>query len=484
MMLVGILSATGCTKKPGPDKPSPVPVDLPWSGVDLKGYEFIVADSTKTRWEPAEGSSDIANAVLKRVEQVERDLNCTITRIDYNEEEFINAVNAGDKYADMIICPTFSVGENLEGARILDLNAIKNLDLNDERWAKYNKQNLVTFDNMCFGAYAAFASMNDEVYMIYYNRSVIKELGLEDPQSLCAKGEWNIDKFLEYCRLAKKDLNGDGVFDVNDRYGFTCGHFWDVAHVMYLATGNMFYYEPVFGEILCAYLEDGYYEKAVAAINQIKEICTPYENFWKMNPGEDYSVMTDAFAEGKALFYTYTRGRHVADPIYEMKDDFGLVPMPNGGPEDDDFHCWTSWDSPMVCIPITNPDPETSAIVIEALNYYSQEENEIDLNEFKNTKLRSESDYEMAEKMVKYACVDMGFLSRRFINLGFEAATDIPRIVCCYSREKEAVSEIEKILKQVQQGIDIYYDVLDDFTDKMKEAEINRKECPYNIFNK
>ncbi len=130
----------------------------------------------------------------------------------------------------------------------------------------------------------------------------------------------------------------------------------------------------------------------------------------------------------------------------------------------------------MVCIPITNPDPEKSALVIEALNFYSQEENDIDLREFENTKLRSEPDYVMAEKMVQYACVDMGFLSRRFIELGFKSATDVPRIVCAYEREKEAVSEIEKILKQVQQGIDIYYDVLDDFTDKMKEAETTKEK--------
>ncbi len=50
-----------------------------------------------------------------------------------------------------------------------------------------------------------------------YNADLIKELDLEDPQALYERGEWNWEKFEEYCIAATKDTDGDGV---DDQWGY------------------------------------------------------------------------------------------------------------------------------------------------------------------------------------------------------------------------------------------------------------------------
>ena len=59
-------------------------------------------------------------------------------------------------------------------------------------------------------------------YMLAYNKQMLDEAGLEDPNALYERGEWTWDKWREYMLALTKDTNGDGVTDV---YGY--GSRWD-----------------------------------------------------------------------------------------------------------------------------------------------------------------------------------------------------------------------------------------------------------------
>lgn len=59
-------------------------------------------------------------------------------------------------------------------------------------------------------------------YMLAYNKQMLDEAGLEDPNALYEKGEWTWDKWREYMLALTQDTNGDGVIDV---YGY--GSRWD-----------------------------------------------------------------------------------------------------------------------------------------------------------------------------------------------------------------------------------------------------------------
>ncbi len=59
-------------------------------------------------------------------------------------------------------------------------------------------------------------------YMLAYNKQMLDEAGLEDPNALYEKGEWTWDKWREYMLALTQDTDGDGVIDV---YGY--GSRWD-----------------------------------------------------------------------------------------------------------------------------------------------------------------------------------------------------------------------------------------------------------------
>ena len=59
-------------------------------------------------------------------------------------------------------------------------------------------------------------------YMLAYNKQMLDEAGLEDPNALYERGEWTWDKWREYMLALTQDTDGDGVTDV---YGY--GSRWD-----------------------------------------------------------------------------------------------------------------------------------------------------------------------------------------------------------------------------------------------------------------
>ena len=436
--------------------------EYPFKIEDLDGYVFTVADSNVARWFPEEGSSDIGNAIIRRVETVEKLFNCKIERIDCDTGQAAQAAMLGTKYADIIISPTYALARDLLRSKALvDINKLEGLNLDAEYWQRWGDTSILKYHDMIYALGAPFACQHDETFVMFFNKAIIEALNLESPYDLYARDEWTISKLLEYCRAAKKDLNGDGVFDKNDRYGITCGQEFDGPFVLYMGAGGRFLRE----------VEDGHFEFALNTkdsfriVNQVKEILDPYENAWQSD-GLLPPEIAEAFVNGQTLFYFYSRGRGFADPIYDMEDDFGVVPIPKGdnaGP--DEYHCWVSHDAPNMGIMANNPDIEKTIMITEALAYFAQEENEIEENEYLANKLRDDTAREVVSNINKYAMIDYAWVQWQLDmsgdNNGINAMCQAMRGICMgLTPDKQIMSSIQAIEKEVQYSIQELEDVL------------------------
>jgi multiple sugar transport system substrate-binding protein len=57
-------------------------------------------------------------------------------------------------------------------------------------------------------------------FLIYYNKDMFDKAGLEDPQALAAKGEWNMDKFQEVSKKLVEANPGKWGFEFKDGEGY------------------------------------------------------------------------------------------------------------------------------------------------------------------------------------------------------------------------------------------------------------------------
>ena len=148
-----------------------------------------------------------------------------------------------------------------------------------------------------------------------------------------------------------------------------------------------------------------------------------------------------------------------------MEDDFGIVPMPRGdksGP--DEYHCWVSHDAPQMAIGANNPDIDKTVMIVEALAYFAQEENEIEEGEYLANKLRDDESREVVSTVNKYALIDYAWvgwvLDEAEGNTGFRRTMDAVWAVTMQDRSKQIMAEIQQIENLVEISTEALYNAL------------------------
>ena len=63
-------------------------------------------------------------------------------------------------------------------------------------------------------------SAYDLTHVLLFNENLIRDYKFESPFDLVESGKWTFDRMYEMMTKVSIDLNGDGVFDEKDQYGY------------------------------------------------------------------------------------------------------------------------------------------------------------------------------------------------------------------------------------------------------------------------
>ncbi len=183
----------------------------------------------------------------------------------------------------------------------------------------------------------------------FYNKSLLEREGLPDPYKLYKANKWTWDQADEIVRKATKDTNGDGEIDQ-----FGIGRVRPYALTVAnggAATRNDKSGKPVFA------LDERPALEAIQLYTDWKQIGAVAGNKFK-----DGNVALDmhSISEGTKFM--------------EMKDDWGVVPMPMG-PRANKY-VFPHWSPEVAIVPANSKNPEAMA----ALNAFLFREDDVPLN--------------------------------------------------------------------------------------------------------
>ncbi len=212
-----------------PDEETVIPLGIPEE--DNGGRDFHMLVPTEKAYEfVTEATGEVVNdAILERSLKTEELFNVKFsyqyelggwdTRDGYNNI-IKNAVLAGDSAYDVttgyIVCtlPIYMQGS------LMDLTTLNDLNLDNPWWMNGQFENL----NVDGHLFCAFGDANLSVYkdcaVVYFNKQVLEDYGLEDPYSLVREGTWIMPKLLEMSEAVLTDLDGSTKIDpAADRIG-------------------------------------------------------------------------------------------------------------------------------------------------------------------------------------------------------------------------------------------------------------------------
>ena len=193
--------------------------DMGGRTIKIAMFYDMYYDSTDTVPEdnPNVTNVELAQKLIDNVRRVEEKYNVKIEYVNPGSDALVDSLNtsvvAGTPDYDVYLT-------QLNFALPLAVNGyFENLsDISKDYEDINNNRNIITpFEIAGTNSFFSKSGKNVAATYMVYNADTLKQLGLEDPNELYAKGEWTWDKFEELAKASNQDTDNNGVTDI---YGY------------------------------------------------------------------------------------------------------------------------------------------------------------------------------------------------------------------------------------------------------------------------
>jgi ABC-type glycerol-3-phosphate transport system substrate-binding protein len=187
-------------------------------------------DSTNTdiHDDPSVADEELAQEHFDVVKEVEEKYNVEIEFVNLTytgiQESINTSILAGQPDCDIYeVDLSFGIGAALNGyaTNLEDILPSDSDIFNDQM--VFSQVDIGLDDGVYLFQSNSAEMVLANTYMLAFNKQMLDEAGLEDPNELYARGEWTWDKWREYLLALTQDTDGDGVTDVygyGSRYDF------------------------------------------------------------------------------------------------------------------------------------------------------------------------------------------------------------------------------------------------------------------------
>ncbi|MCR5829263.1 MAG: extracellular solute-binding protein [Lachnospiraceae bacterium] len=190
----------------------------------------IYYDSTHTdiHDDPSVSDEELAQMNFDALKKVEEKYNVRLEYVNLTyagvQESINTSVLAGKPDCDIYLTePSFGIPAVANGYAT---NLAEVLPANEDILTDQNYLttiNINGIDGTYFMLPVGGESVPTASYVLSFNKKMLDDAGLENPNALYERGEWTWDKWREYLLKLTKDTDGDGVTDV---YGFGSRFDW------------------------------------------------------------------------------------------------------------------------------------------------------------------------------------------------------------------------------------------------------------------
>ncbi len=328
----------------------------------------------------------------------------TISEGNIDANKVIADISAGDASQDMYYADLASHGIKLVLAGTMyPSDMIPGLQLDRPYWSQEMQEALTIGDSFYFPTGSITPRYYGSAFMLMFNRDIITDMNLTDPQELALEGKWTIDAMFDIAADAYVDLNGSGKVDQGDQVGFGYGN--TTQEALLLGCGYHCIQNKD-GKMKLSFDDENLVTLMQWLVQQYQQEGIVYQR----NTEIDFGAMVDA---GQCLFDSPNTFDLVA--YRELEYDFGLVPFPK---KDEMQEEYISYAQPYIVsvpyVPVTNTGDSLSmtGTLMEAMAVYGYEKVQPIIYDqvimVKNT--RDEASAQIVDKLFENITVELATL--------------------------------------------------------------------------
>lgn len=424
---------------------SPIASYLPDTNLD--GFELRVAcaraNNGKDFWSDEANGEVVNDAVYDSVRAVNEKFNAKLTPVFYdtNPTEVLTyalpIIQAGDDVFDLLQGHDGMMwNTSLEGY-FTDIRSLKYQDFSQPWYPKNaNDAYEINGKQYVFSSYLSYSSLSMSK-VIFMNKDLINDFGLELPYDDICAGKWTLDKMFSMAKSVYTDLDGDEKTSEGDMVGF-------------LAYNKLYGFQAAFVE---CYVEgsDGKIsidydkERFVDVVTRMNDLLTSESTYVTGNEPDP-----KIFIDGRALFFYSGLSTMESEEMRSMKHDFGVIPVPKYDEKQEDY-ITPAFDT-QLAISKTSKELDKVSLLIEA---YSSAGYNIVRDAYFKTALqdkytRDEDSVEMLNIISNTLKVDLAYLNTDAGINGLGRA-----FMYCFSNpDKGVISYLDSIASAEQVKVD------------------------------
>ncbi len=289
-----------------------------------KTYDFGGMTISLCNWwgkDLTPGQNDETDRFIARVAEVEKKYNVKFEYRKGPEEYYDNMVTtimAGEPYGDLMFSFPWQFSGWVKAGAVKDITGLVQdlgLDLSTFNPASIEEG---TLGGKLYGLNKEKAEVNS---MIAFNKRLVEEAGLESPQALYERGEWNFEALQKYAKaMTKFDANG-----VNTQWGLsTFDAPWLAVSMIYANNGSVVDYS---GEVPQFAMDSA---NSLEALNLASQMVNVDKSVFVTQLGAEWDTAVKMFTGGQIGMLRAEQWIIECFNAWEMADDFGLVPFPKG----------------------------------------------------------------------------------------------------------------------------------------------------------
>ena len=354
--------------------------DLP--DADFDGYEFtfLVREIAEAHWLPynareiyseEENGEPINDATYKRNRFVEDKYNCVIKQVQTPSyaSYLENTVKAGDDlYSAYYVAITDLTSSATKGL-FYNLHDIPHLDLEAPWWDGNAVKSLSIANRLFFATSDLMIVDKESASTLVFNKKLIKDHGLESPYDLVHNNQWTLDKLIEMSRGVAQDLNGDGIMDYTDKFGFV--GYRNAAFSLVHSAGVWIAQKDKNDIPYFTLSTERFFNVFDRACDLMYDAGSYNIHHLEGQFPEIYKISGQMFMEDRSLFYWILM--HDIFDFRSMESDFGILPLPKYTADQNEYyHEVNHYHGHALAIPASVQELERTGIILEALTAKSK----------------------------------------------------------------------------------------------------------------
>ena len=311
----------------------------------------------------------ITSAVLRRNAVVEDRLKIKMvilndgTSYDNIDKVRTSIMSFSDDY-DLYVLPHGTVPNMASEGFLLDLSVVEYLDF-EKPWWNSSFIDSTMVDGRIFATTGELSiSLLANNFLTFFNKSLWADFhGDEDLYQIVRDGNFTLDKFAELCSTLYRDLNGDGVADVDDQYGNI--HPWETASSDAFVPGSNLHFFDYDEDNETYYFSFGD-DHDMDFVEKLRAIWFKNNNSYNSENNEmdqDYQLM--AKLKNDTALFTSAKMCNV-DLLRDMDSDFGIVPIPKFDEAQEGYHTMPTTGFTVFSILTSAPAPDMIGAFLEA----------------------------------------------------------------------------------------------------------------------